>query len=759
MIRLSQTCIRFITWLMLSVNFLLLHLSIYAQTNDIKDRNSIQAYQLHIHPVKDEITIDGRLDEETWQSAAVAKNFWMSYPVDNRHAEDDVRTEVKMAYDQNYIYLGVTCYGTNNHVIRTLKRDVDFERGDGFEVVIDPVNEKTNGYAFGVNPLGVQTEFLITGQTGRKTDDIQPGQDRQGVNLAWDNKWFSKVRIYGNRYTIEIAIPFKTIHYKEDKKQWGINFARLIAKSNSIQTWTHVPLEFYQLDLGYTGTLVWDMPPHKTGGDISLIPYVLGSSTEDWENGIPRKQDVEAGMDAKVAVGSNLNLDLTINPDFSQVEVDQQVTNLTLFDIQFPEKRLFFLDNSDIFGDFGIPPMRPFFSRKIGLDPDGNSIPILYGARLSGNLNKDLRIGAMNLQTRRAGTFEPQNYTALAFHQQVLARSIIKGYFFNRQNFSSKSPDYDRVPGLEFQYLSPNGRFQTFAGFGKSLSPGKKSGNSFYNSGIGYDDRHISVYTNLAGIGDNYISDMGFFSAQDHYDARRDTLIPLGYNHWFTRFSYTFYPESEKILSHQIGFRNVWDMNTDFQNFNNDISVNYDILFKSTARINFTYTVSRTHLPFPFSFVEGDTLNPGKYLYTYAELKSKTDDRKLFSGYAGIQYGSFYNGFRIQYMAGINYRAQPWGNFEIQFERNDLSFPEFNGDGTLYLIAPKFEFDFSRSIYWTTFLQYNTQEDNFNINSRLQWRFQPMSDIYLVYTDNYFLDIWGPRNRALVVKMNYWLNL
>ena len=176
-------------------------------------------------------------------------------------------------------------------------------------------------------------------------------------------------------------------------------------------------------------------------------------------------------MDAKVPITSSLNLDLTINPDFSQVEVDEQVINLTLFDVRLPEKRLFFLENNDIFEDFGIPPMRPFFSRRIGLDEDGNAIPILYGARLSGNVNKNLRMGVMNLQTRESGDFLPQNYTVASFHQKVMERSVIKGYFQNRDALRSENADYNRVGGLEFQYRSADGRFQSFGGYSLSFSP------------------------------------------------------------------------------------------------------------------------------------------------------------------------------------------------------------------------------------------------------------------------------------------------
>jgi len=193
--------------------------------------------------------------------------------------------------------------------------------------------------------------------------------------------------------------------------------------------------------------------------------------------------------------------------------------------------------------------MKPFFSRRIGLDDDGNPIPIHYGERLSGNVNKDLRIGLMNLQTRDTEQFLPRNYAVASFHQQVLERSVIKGYFHNREALRSEDPDYNRNVGLEFQSRSADGRFQTFAGYSKSFSPGLKKKDFFYNTGIGYDNRNLSIYSNLSGLGKNYRADMGYIRGQEYYDAEKDTSFHVGFNHWYTRLSYTFYPERADHLS------------------------------------------------------------------------------------------------------------------------------------------------------------------------------------------------------------------
>ena len=715
----------------------------------------------HTYPIThtgEEIRIDGHLDEPVWKEAAVADRFWMSYPVDDRRVQEGLRTEVRMVADLQNLYIAAVCYGPAEYVIKTLKRDREFDQGDGFGVVIDPVNEKTNGFVFAVNPAGVQTEYLITGQTGRR-QVLEPGRQPQGINIAWDNRWYSAVTNQGDHWVAEIAIPFKSLRFEAGKERWGINFFRLDAGSNSIHTWSPVPIEFKEIDLGYTGELIWDASPEKTRGNVAIIPYMKGSMARDFETGTETEFEFQPGVDAKVPLSSSLNLDLTVNPDFSQVEVDEQVLNLTLFDINLPEKRLFFLENSDIFEDFGIPPMRPFFSRRIGLDEEGNTIPILYGARLSGNVNQDLRIGLMNLQTRATDQFLGQNYTVFAFHQQLWARSVIKGYFHNREAFADEDPDYNRNMGLEFQYRSEDGRFRGFGGYAKSFSPGMRKKDYFYNVGAGYDNRNISLYTNLAGLGENYRADLGYIRGQEYYDASRDTSIYIGMNHWHTRGSYTLYAdENERVLSHEFGFRQSLDFGTDLSLLNSESEVSYTLVFTSTSRLLGTFGHNVVNLLYPFTFLEEEPLPAGIYRYSLGELRFESDQRRLFSFIAGFSYGGFFNGTRVRYTAELKYRIQPWGNFAVNMEQNNLRFPDPYGSGNLTLIGPRIEINFSRALFWTTFLQYNTQEDNFNINSRFQWRFAPMSDLYLVYTDNYAVEFWGPKHRALVLKLNYWFN-
>jgi len=591
----------------------------------------------------EEIKIDGQLNESTWTSAEEVSDFWLSFPTDDRHADEKHKTIVKVAYNESTFYISAICHGGDSFIMPTLKRDSrEFWSGDVFGVVLDPVNEKTNGFIFATNTAGVQLESLISGMARRNSNG-------GSINGAWDQSWEVETQVFDNYWTVEMAIPFKSIRYGE-KENWGINFWRGISENNEWHSWTKMSVEFMVVDLGGTGTLAWEKAPEKSKNNISVVPYVLGSTTKDFDGNEPSKQTARIGGDAKIALSTSMNLDLTINPDFSQVDVDEQVTNLTTVNIRFPERRLFFLENSDLFTDFGIPPIRPFFSRRIGLDENGAPIPIAYGARVSGNVNKDLRVGAMNLQTRLTDEFDAQNYTSLAVHQQVKGRSVVKGYFHNRNATTSDvntSTEYNRVAGLEGQYISPNNRFRTAAGGGKSWTPELEGDDLFYMFLIGYNDRKWSLYTNLSGMGDNYRSDMGFNPRFNHYDAVQDTTFKLGYHHWFSRATYTILPQDKSVFNfHNIGVRNIADYTQEgLELINNRTFLFYEAQWANTSSVQVTFAHEEQGLLFPFKFTD-EPLPVGIYKYNHVQIGYDSDNRKAFAYGLSYRNGGFYNGDR-----------------------------------------------------------------------------------------------------------------
>jgi len=698
------------------------------------------------------IVLDGRLDEEDWKEAGVADHFRQKYPQDGREAQQ--RTEVRLTYDSNFLYVGAVCYDSEEYVVQTLKRDARFFDGDSFAVVLDPVNRRTNGFLFGVSPYNVQAEDILS-------------QSSFGhLNFSWDQKWFSEVTRYKDHWVVEMAIPFKTLRFKAGTTHWGINFFRNDEGENVRDTWTPVPINFRSYDLGYTGTLEWDSPPPRTGTNIALIPYVSSSLYRDKEQEPPKDTNtLDAGFDAKVGLTSSLNLDLTVNPDFSQVDVDVQQTNLTRFDLNFPERRGFFLENYDLFANFGTPPARPIFTRRMGLDENAEPVPIIYGARLSGNLSKSSRIGLLNLQTKPEAGNPGQNYTIATFNQSLLERSVIKAYVTNRQAVVKGEgfdyEDYGRNAGLEFNYLNLSGRWRVFTALHASSKPDIGLG-TFRNAGFEYDSRHWNFFVDYFGIDTDYYADIGFIPRMENYDAAKDTTVHLGFEHYFGRAGYTFRPPAgSAVISHQLNLQNMMDFTPEYTLKERSSTVEYEMNFRDTGRLDVNLEDNETKLLFATSFTDNEPLQPGHYHYPRATVRYRSDERKEFAYEAEVETGAFYNGSLNRVSAGITYRRQPWGNFNLALDQNFLRLPDPAGDMDLVLINQQTEINFSNKLFWTTFLQYNTQQDNLNINSKLQWRFLPMSDIYLVYTDNYFSSpfLQSNKNRGIVFKINYWLTL
>lgn len=639
---------------------------------------------------------------------------------------------------------------------QSLKRDSRIRQSDGVGLMLDPMNKKTNGAYFTVTAFNVQADDLLSvGSQGELT-------------FSWDNKWYSATKIHPDHYVIEMAIPFKTLRYDKDNRVWGINFIRSEKKLNEFHTWTRVPVNFPSVDLGYFGALIWDAPPPKPGSNIAVIPYVTGDITQNKEDGIGWKASADAGFDAKVALTSSLNLDLTVNPDFSQVEVDQQVTNLSRFNIFFPERRNFFLENNDLFSEYGIPPIRPFYSRRIGLDPDGNTIPIVGGVRLTGNVASRTRIGILNMQTKATSNYAAQNYSAATVMQQLFKRSTFKAYFLNRQGFyNSKNVltdsinEYGRNAGFEFNYNSEKGDWQGWVGYHHSMKPGIKKDNGYLDFGGGYFGRTFNSIIDIGNTGTNFYTDMGFVNRIENRDDLRDTTIRLGFKQFFNENTYSIYPKKSKhINQHRIQLTNffVFNPTNTFNEMNNELS--YDIEFKNIASLGFNFSHQKTDLLYHTSFTDADPLPPGSYSYNQAGINFESDNRKSFSFESEISVGKYFTADFLQIAAGITYRKQPWFALELNAEYNKLSFPEPYGKDNLFLIASRIELNFNTRLFWTTFIQYNTQRNNINFNSRLQWRYKPVSDFFLVYTDNYYSDpFFKNKNRALVFKLNYWLNL
>lgn len=731
----------------LLVAFGLLSATVFSQTVDTRSQ-----FNYNIVKTQDKIILDGDVNDPAWLAAEEIENFYNHWPIDSGMAKNV--TKVKVTYDDNFIYVAATCYDNGSRVIQSLKRDSDKHwRSDAFSIAFDPINVRTNGVFFGVNAGGAQIEGTLNARGNFTNNDTN-----------WDNKWYSEVKAYDNYWTVEIAIPFKTFRYNNTNPTWGINFLRNDMENNMYSTWTQFPLNFGGLELNYTGHLSWDNPPAIAKGKVVLIPYAAGGISKDHEAGENTAYDANAGLDAKIALTSSLNLDLTVNPDFSNVDVDQQQTNLSRFSLFFPEKRNFFLENSDLFSDFGAWHTRPFFSRKIGLI-DGEPIPILYGARISGNLTNKLRIGVMSVQTRETEDVSAQNYAVGSVQYKVLAKSNVKVIFANRQATGTTNPEspdaYNRLGGAEFRYASKDGKLGGSLQYHYTNTPENYKDSDYYLGEVFYETKKMFAGYQYSKVGENFISDMGFTPRLNNYDPVQDTVVRIGYQMHNPWIGFNFYPKnSEKVNQHGPRFWNIFTLNPDGSLNERVSNLVYSANFKNQSRTRFIIRNTEVNLPYSLGLIDAENPLPAtNYNYTEVRLRYSSDARKVFSYNAEVSYGGFYNGSKLTVRGEANFRQQPWGNFGVAYTGNSVDLPSPYGSTVLHLIGPKTEISFSNKMFWTTFLQYNTQAENFNINSRFQWRYKPMSDIFLVYTDNYATTDLGVKNRGFVFKITYWLNI
>ncbi len=715
--------------------------------------------QVKIARVQDEIIVDGLLDELTWKTADLADDFQQNFPTDGIKA--NAITEMKFSYDDKYIYIGAKLYNTgpSKYVTPSLRRDFRGGGNDMFIVHFDTFDDKTNAFQFGINPFGVRREGLVSNGGGSRGD----------LSLDWENKWFGEATQHDGYWMVEMAIPFKSIRFKEGGTIWNINSYRIDSNTGERSTWNPIPRNFVLYSLAHTGQLIWDKPLNNPGANIAVIPYASanmagsgGYTPTGKTNELPRTSESSGnfGFDAKIGVGPALNLDLTVNPDFSQVEVDRQVTNLDRFEIFFPERRQFFLENADLFGQFGQDGLRPFFSRRIGVSRDestGQNIQnkINFGARISGKLNNNWRIGVLNMQADEERDINlPQiNYTVAALQRKVFSRSNIGFILINKQDLRNENgtnfDQFNRVIGVDYNLASSDNVWNGKIFYHRSFDKEGLDDSYATAASLAYSTIDWRIQSRVQKVGDNYNPEVGF--------ARRS-----GYEFASLEVRKNFYPEKgpfqqfNPLVSFET-FQNDANGTTD-----SELRLGVDTQLKNTGRFNASLVRNFIYLFGDFDPTrEGNLELPEgtEYTFTNFEASYNSDTRQFFFYTLRTSAGQYFNGNRYSLGGNINYRFQPYGLVSLDFNYNNIRLPDPYGDADIFLVGPRFDITFNKSLFWTTFIQYNSQIDNININSRLQWRFKPVSDLFIAYTDNYFPGDFVNKNRALVIKMTYWLNL
>ena len=707
-----------------------------------------------VRTINSEINIDGIGDEIEWSKSKWESNFWMWRPTDSLQAKK--QTRFKLLRNDKYLFILIESdTDGKNFNTPNLKRDFSTYPTDYLTLLFDTFNDGTNAFSFATNPLGLKADGLISGGNQNYRTDR---------NYAWDTKWNVATHINDNNFVAEIRIPFSSFFYDNSQQFWRFNIYRGNTQINESSTWIKIPQNQVIGNLAFMGKMFFETPLKKGNNPISLIPYLSSAAQNDFIYSTS-KSNISLGGDAKIPIGNALNLDLTFNPDFSQVEVDDQVVNLTRFAISLPEKRQFFTQNDDLFKDFGENrDVIPFFSRRIGVaqDLDGNTIEnkIIAGARLSGKLNSNLRLGFLNMLTDSDvnNQIASNLNTVFTLRQKVFDRSNISFFLIDRRtigeyDFINMQDKKNSVSGVEYNLASPDSKWVGRAFYHKSFTEGLEGDDQIVGARIQRNTLRNRISTGFIHGGEDFRSDLGFF--------RRTGFMKIT-----PEYTYRIYPKNPDVNNYSFTQRGF---------FVYDTSRNYlmtDRVYKTTIRksflnsssLSFEYNNRYVYLTSNFDPTrtpDGTKLpSDTGYKYDDAELSYRSDQRKRLNFDSKISYGTFYNGTKFTLENEIKWRKQPILNASMIINFNSIVLPNPYPSKNIWLLSPKIDFTFTKTLTWITFVQYNSQGENLGINSRMQWRFAPLSDLFLVYNDNYIsTDNFSPRNRSFNLKLTYWLNI
>ena len=709
---------------------------------------------------EEKITLDGVLDEAIWQfEENKTGDYWLYFPNDSTKAEKN--TIMRLAFDEENIYAAFRCtHEGKNYVVPSLKRDFRASGNDNISIVLDPFCDGINAFIFGVNPHGVQREGLIS----------LGGTESSNFSTSWDQKWSSFTKTYDDHWIVEMAIPFSSIRFIPHSTRWRLNSYRYDMQANERSSWVNIPRNQMIMNLGYLGDMIFEKPITNKGSKFSFIPYVAGGASKRYHTATPSTAAFTRGIggDAKIALSSGMNLDLTLNPDFSQVEVDQQVVNIDRFEIFFPERRQFFLENEDLFGSYGFENVNPFFSRRIGIGTDpvtrlAVQNPIYAGMRLNGKLSDKWRLGLLSMQTAPIEEFglPTFNHSMFSLQRRVGIRSNIAAFFANKFNWDQNSDlgnaEFNRLAGLDYNFATPDNRWAGKVFYHRSFSPIQKDQAYSHGASVSFINSKMQLNWRHEAVGAGYDAQMGFVRRRDYQRIR-----PQAQYYFFTdKFNINRHGPSanyEVIRQGNLGFTDK------------TLTLRYNVEFLNNAFFDLTFSNNYIYL---FSDFDPTGTNRKKlkegtsYQYNAVEAMYFSDNSKKFSYSLRTGGGEYFNGSRVFVNARMTYRFEPKVSLTMAANYNHFRHDHLTENVSTWLLSPTIDLTLNKSVFWTTYIQYNSQIRNGNVNTRLQWRYAPVSDFFLVFTNNSFIGEAGPearfmvqrRNQAIVAKWTYWLNV
>lgn len=690
--------------------------------------------------------IDGRLDDPVWKTAARITGFTQLEPHEGQPESET--TEVFLGYDQENLYIAARCHDANPKqiVTTTLTHDSDVTYDDTLTLLLDTYHDGRTAYLFTTNSGGVQVDALVR-------------NEGEQVNLDWDGIWTVEARRDATGWTLEMAIPFSTIRFPQHPDQvWGFNLERDIARKHEKSFWKPVEHSWYaRYKLGTAGTLV-GLQGAKPGSRYHAIPYVLLGAREQ-PPGHPIQGVTQAGGDIKIDVASDLVADFTAKTDFSEAEADEQDVNLTRNALLFPEKRAFFLEGASLFYFGERPdPEHPaetflFFSRQIGLTPDGRaSVPVLGGAKLTGH-EGDYDIGVLSIET--AATHKPDGYGGRVDLPQAswdvmrIKRDLPGGSSFGIIGLSKDATgDTNQVGGGDWD-VALNQFLRSGGYFAKSQTPGLKGDDWMGSTDLLWDSRNARLHYEYTEIGKNFNDELGFLTRVDERALWAD-------NYWI--LWPTFGPFKQAWFVYDLTYIDTLSTGDLLTRINH---VKFSAYFRNSAGIAYKYYDETEVLTVPFEIKHGLFIPPGVYHFGHHFAGFQTDYSEPLGAAGRMAWGDYYDGTFLQYFGYVAYRPVPGLFTGATFQQTQVHLKE--GSFTSDILLGEVSYAFTHLLSVRAWVQW---EKGLNLRQKfdIDWEFRPGSKLFIVYedikTDVNFFDpqqpTFGTPGRSLLAKVEYY---
>lgn len=656
------------------------------------------------------ITLDGTLDEVAWSEAPRISNFTQRELEEGAPATE--RTEVSVVYTSEALYIGVWCYDSqpDKIIAKEFKRDFDYGLDDNFIVVIDTYNDQRNGFMFVTNPNGARS-------------DLQVFNNGASTNEFWDGVWEVKTTRNNEGWFAEFRIPFSTLKYRtgQGEQVWGINFERNIRHRREQVRWQGWNRNYSIENVGRAGKLV-GLKELTDERFIELKPYGLaGAQSENGKN----TAVLDAGGDINYLISPTYRLNLSFNTDFAQVESDELQVNLTRFPLFFDELREFFLEGEDYFDfSFGGNRIVPFYSRRIGLNEDRETIPIIAAGRLLGK-ERNTTLGLMTLQTADDGWDRTTNYTIAGWRQDVGKQSVIGA------NTANKYSD-----GRWHTTTGANGRYSTSELFGNRNFEVGGAAIATYNTDSGFDDM-AWAYRLFASFPNDLIN--AFASVQRSpapFDPEIGLMRRRNFRESFAQISIRPRPKKSMTWIKQFDFSPANITYTQYDDTQDLQTLEYVVRplgFQTRAGEEFAleYRVIAEGLREDFEIFPEVIVPMGTYWWH--------DWRVAFSSFPGRDIsvdveavrGEFFRGDAFQGRADVVWRASKYINLGLRYEKNIVNLPE--GDFKTDLPGARIEYAVNPNVFGSLLGQWNSAAEELNVNFRLRVIPKVGTDFYLIF--------------------------